>query len=137
MNKTFAIIKPDAVERGLAGKILGLIEENGFKIKALRMARLTEPEAQGFYAVHEGKPFFEELVNFMTSGPCYVMCLEKDDAVAEWRKLMGATNPQHADAGTIRRTFAESTGRNCVHGSDADYTAQAELAYFFRTFETL
>lgn len=137
MNKTFAIIKPDAVARGLGGKILALIEENGFKLRAMRYTQLTRPEAEGFYAVHKGKPFFEELVEFMTSGPSIVLCLEKENAVEEWRKLMGATNPAHAEGGTIRRLFAESIGRNCVHGSDAEYTAAAELAYFFRTFEIL
>lgn len=137
MNKTFGIIKPDAVANGLAGKILALIEENGFKIRAMRFTRLTKPEAEGFYAVHKGKGFFDELVEFMTSGPCIVMCLEKENAVEQWRKLMGATNPAQAEGGTIRRLFAESIGRNCVHGSDAEYTAQAELAYFFRTFEIL
>jgi nucleoside-diphosphate kinase len=137
MNKTFGIIKPDAVERGLAGKILAIIEEQGFKVKSMRLARLSKDEAEGFYAVHKGKPFFEELVEFMTSGPCVLLCLQKENAVEEWRKLMGATNPAHAEAGTLRRQFAESIGRNCVHGSDAEYTAQAELAYFFRTFEIL
>lgn len=137
MSKTFGIIKPDAVSRGLSGKILALIEENGFKVRAMRMTHLTKPEAQGFYAVHDGKPFFEELIQFMTSGPSVVMCLEKENAVEDWRKLMGATNPAQAENGTIRKQFAESIGRNCVHGSDAEYTAQAELAYFFRTFEIL
>lgn|SRR5262245_36352811 len=137
MNKTFAIIKPDAVARGLSGKILALIEENNFKIKAMRRTQLTKPEAEGFYAVHKGKGFFDELVEFMTSGPSIVLCLEKENAVQEWRNLMGATNPAEAEGGTIRRQFAESIGRNCVHGSDAEYTAQAELAYFFRTFEIL
>lgn len=137
MSKTFAIIKPDAVERGFAGKILAMIEEHGFKIRAMRMSLLTKPEAEGFYAVHKERPFFGELVDFMISGPCVVLCLEKENAVAEWRKLMGATNPANADEGTIRKLFAESTGRNCVHGSDADETAQVELAYFFRTFDLL
>ncbi len=124
MSKTFAIIKPDAVERGLAGKILAVIEENGFKVRAMRLSQLSRE-----------RPFFGELVDFMVSGPCVVLCLEKENAVADWRKLMGATNPANADEGTIRRLFAESTGRNCVHGSDADETAQGELAYFFRAFE--
>lgn len=135
MSKTFAIIKPDAVERGLAGKILAVIEENGFKVRAMRLSQLSRPEAEGFYGVHRERPFFGELVDFMVSGPCVVLCLEKENAVADWRKLMGATNPANADEGTIRRLFAESTGRNCVHGSDADETAQGELAYFFRAFE--
>lgn len=137
MTKTFGIIKPDAVERGLAGKILALIEENGFKVRAMRMARMTQPEAEGFYAVHKERPFFGELVEFMISGPVVLLCLEKENAVAEWRKLMGATNPANAEPGTIRKLFAESTGRNCVHGSDADATAQTELAYFFRAFDIL
>lgn len=137
MTKTFGIIKPDAVERGLAGKILALIEENGFKVRAMRMARMTQPEAEGFYAVHKERPFFGELVEFMVSGPVVLLCLERENAVAEWRKLMGATNPANAEPGTIRKLFAESTGRNCVHGSDADTTAQTELAYFFRAFDIL
>jgi nucleoside-diphosphate kinase len=135
MDQTFAIIKPDAVARGLSGKILALIEEHGFKIRAMRLARLSAAEAEGFYAVHKGKGFFAELIEFMTSGPCIVMCLEKENAVEAWRKLMGATDPAKAEAGTIRRLFAESIGRNCVHGSDAKETAAAELAYFFRAFE--
>jgi nucleoside-diphosphate kinase len=135
MNKTFGIIKPDAVERGLAGKILALIEENGFKIRAMRQQQMSRAEAEGFYAVHRERPFFGELVEFMISGPCIVMCLEKENAVTEWRKLMGATNPANADEGTIRKLFAESVGRNCVHGSDAAETAAVELAYFFRSFD--
>lgn len=135
MNKTFGIIKPDAVERGLAGKILALIEENGFTVRAMRLQRMSRAEAEGFYAVHRERPFFGELVEFMISGPCIVMCLEKENAVTEWRKLMGATNPANADAGTIRKLFAESVGRNCVHGSDAPETAAVELGYFFRAFD--
>ncbi len=135
MNKTFGIIKPDAVSRGLTGKILAIVEENGFAIRALRMTHLAVAEAEGFYAVHKERPFFGDLVKFMTSGPCVVMCLERKDAVEEWRKLMGATNPANAEEGTIRRQFAESIERNCVHGSDAESTARDELAYFFRSYE--
>ncbi len=135
MEKTFAIIKPDAVSRGLTGKILAVIEENGFKVCALRMTHMSSTEAEGFYAVHKGKGFFGELVEFMSSGPCVLICLEKAGAVDAWRKLMGATNPANADAGTIRKMFAESIGRNCVHGSDAPETAATELAYFFRSFD--
>lgn len=135
MSKTFGIIKPDAVASGHAGQILALIEQNGFRLRALRMARLARDEAEGFYAVHRGKAFFAELVEFMTSGPCILMCLEKENAVAEWRKLMGATNPANAEEGTIRKRFAESIGRNAVHGSDSDETAAQELAWFFRAYE--
>jgi nucleoside-diphosphate kinase len=135
MDQTFAIIKPDAVSRGLTGKILAIIEENGFKVRAMRLTRMSAAEAEGFYAVHKGKGFFAELIEFMTSGPCVVMCLEKENAVEAWRTLMGATDPAKAAEGTIRRLFAESIGRNCVHGSDAKETAATELAYFFRSFE--
>jgi nucleoside-diphosphate kinase len=135
MDQTFAIIKPDAVSRGLTGKILALIEEKGFRIRAMRMAHLSTAEAEGFYAVHKGKGFFAELIEFMISGPCVVLCLEKDNAVEEWRNLMGTTDPVNADPGTIRKLYAESIGRNCVHGSDAKETAATELAYFFRSFE--
>jgi nucleoside-diphosphate kinase len=135
MDQTFAIIKPDAVSRGLAGKILAVIEESGFKVRAMRLSHLSTAEAEGFYAVHKGKGFFAELIEFMTSGPCVVMCLEKGNAVEDWRLLMGATDPAKAAEGTIRHRFAESIGRNCVHGSDAKETAAAELAYFFRAFE--
>ncbi len=135
MTKTFGIIKPDAVAAGNAGKILALIEQNGFQIRALRMARMAKDEAEGFYAVHQGKGFFAELVEFMTSGPCILMCLEKENAFAEWRKLMGATNPANAEEGTIRKMYAESIGRNAVHGSDSEENAAIELAWFFRAYE--
>jgi nucleoside-diphosphate kinase len=135
MTKTFGIIKPDAVAAGNAGKILALIEQNGFKILALRMARMAKDEAEGFYAVHKGKGFFGELVEFMTSGPCILMCLGKENAFADWRKLMGATNPANADEGTIRKMYAESIGRNAVHGSDSEENAAIELAWFFRAYE--
>jgi nucleoside-diphosphate kinase len=135
MEQTFAIVKPDAVSRGLSGKILAVIEENGFKIRAMRLSHLSVAEAEGFYAVHKGRGFFAELIEFMTSGPCVVLCLERENAVEAWRKLMGATDPAKADPGTIRKLFAESIGRNCVHGSDAKETAAVELAYFFRSFE--
>ena len=135
MNRTFGIIKPDAVASGKTGKILARIEENGFKVRAMRMTTLSKAEAEGFYAVHAGKGFFAELIEFMTSGPCVLLCLEKDNAVSEWRKLMGATNPANADSGTIRKDFAESIGRNAVHGSDSEENAAIELAYFFRAFD--
>ena len=135
MSLTFGIIKPDAVAAGNAGKILALIEANGFKLRAVRMTKMSKDEAEGFYAVHKGKPFFEGLVEFMTSGPCILLCLEKENAFAEWRKLMGATNPANAEEGTIRKMFAESIGRNAAHGSDSEENAAIELAWFFRAYE--
>ena len=135
MEKTFAIIKPDAVAKNHIGAILSIIEREGFKVRALRMARLSQHEAEGFYAVHKERPFFASLVKFMTEGPVVLMALERADAVAHWRKVMGATNPANADAGTIRKLFAESIERNASHGSDAPETAAQELAYFFRSYE--
>ena len=135
MERTFAIIKPDAVERRLAGKILARIEEAGFTVRAMRMQHLTKKEAEGFYAVHRGRPFFAELTDFMSSGPCIVMALEAPDAIRKWRDTMGATDPAKADAGTLRRDFGESIGRNATHGSDAADTAAFELGYFFRGME--
>ncbi len=137
MERTFGIIKPDAVAAGHIGGILTKIKEAGFTVRGLKMVRLSQSQAEGFYAVHKERPFYGSLVKFMTEGPVVVMVLERENAVAEWRKLMGATNPANAEPGTIRKLFAESTGRNCVHGSDADATAQTELAYFFRAFDIL
>jgi nucleoside-diphosphate kinase len=131
MQKTFAIIKPDAVANNQIGEILAVTEAAGFKIKALQMTQLSRKQAEGFYAVHKDRPFFGELVEFMTEGPCVLMCLEREDAVAKWRETMGATNPANAAEGTIRKRFAESVGRNCVHGSDSLENAAIELAYFF------
>ena len=135
MEKTFAIIKPDAVAKGNIGAILAIIEKEGFKVRALRMCRLSKHEAEGFYAVHKERPFFGSLVTFMTEGPVVVMALERENAVAHWRKVMGATNPANAEDGTIRKLFAESIERNAAHGSDAPETAAQELAYFFRGYD--
>ncbi len=137
MERTFAIIKPDAVERGLAGKILARIEESGFTIRAMRKQHLTKREAEGFYAVHKERPFFGELTTFMSSGPCILLALEAPHAIAKWRETMGATDPAKADAGSLRKDFGESIGRNATHGSDAPETAAFELGYFFRGMELI
>ncbi|HXH25459.1 MAG TPA: nucleoside-diphosphate kinase [Vicinamibacterales bacterium] len=135
MERTLAIIKPDAVEKRLAGRILARIEEAGFTIRAMRMQHLTRKEAEGFYAVHRERPFFEELTAFMASGPCIVLALEAPDAIRRWRETMGATDPAKAGPGTIRREFGESIGRNATHGSDGPDTAAFEVGYFFRGLE--
>ncbi len=135
MERTFAIIKPDAVERRLAGKILARIEGAGFTVRAMRLHRLTKAEAEGFYAVHRERPFFGGLTDFMSSGPCILLALEAPDAIAKWRTLMGATDPGKADAGTLRKEFGSSIERNATHGSDAPETAAFELGYFFRGME--
>jgi nucleoside-diphosphate kinase len=137
LEHTLAIIKPDAVSRGIAGEILSMIERNGFRIRGMRMLRLDRPGAESFYAVHRGKGFFADLVEFMTEGPVIVMALEREDAIAKWREVMGATNPANAAEGTIRRRFGTGIDRNCVHGSDAAETARTEIAYFFREVELL
>jgi nucleoside-diphosphate kinase len=137
MERTFAIIKPDAVERRLAGKILSRIEDAGFTIRGMRMQHLTKKEAEGFYAVHRERPFFGGLTDFMSSGPVIVMTLEAPDAIRKWRTLMGATDPAKADAGTLRKEFGSSIERNATHGSDAPGTAAFELGYFFRGMELL
>jgi nucleoside-diphosphate kinase len=131
LERTLAIIKPDSVARGIAGEILSTIEQAGFRIRGMRMLRLDRPQAEGFYAVHRGKPFFPELVEFMSEGPIVVIALEREDAIRKWREAMGATNPAHAAEGTIRKRFGASIQRNCVHGSDAPETAHFELGYFF------
>src|ERR1700735_4571010 len=135
LQKTFSIIKPDAVASGKAGKILSLLEENGFRVAALRMTRLSQEEAEGFYAVHRERPFFSGLVKFMTEGPVIVMALEREDAVKKLREVMGATNPANAAEGTIRKLYAANIERNSIHGSDAPETAAEELKYFFTTVE--
>jgi len=135
MERTFAIIKPDAVRRNLIGPILSRIEGEGFKVRAMRLLHLTQSEAEGFYAVHRERPFFGDLTKFMSSGPCVAMVLEKDGAIAAWRKLMGATNPAEADEGTLRKEFAENVEQNCVHGSDAPETAAFEIGYFFSALD--
>jgi nucleoside-diphosphate kinase len=136
-ERTFSIIKPDAVKAGNAGAVLSRIEKAGFRIVALRLRRLSAAEAEGFYHVHEGKPFFASLCAFMSSGPCITMVLERDDAIAGLREIMGATNPADAAPGTIRRDFAASIGNNAIHGSDAPETAAFEIAYFFPGLELL
>lgn len=134
-NLTFGIIKPDAVRAGNAGKIIDRILSSGFKLRGLKLVHQSRKQAEGFYAVHAGKGFFDELVDFMSSGPCVVMALEKDNAVPAWRELMGATNPSEAAEGTLRKDFASSIGENAVHGSDSDENAAIEIAYFFATSE--
>ncbi|MBZ5725252.1 MAG: nucleoside-diphosphate kinase [Acidobacteriia bacterium] len=137
VERTLSIIKPDAVAAGQAGEILAMIEKAGFKILALRMTRLSEAQAQGFYAVHREKPFFMGLVKFMTEGPIIVMALEREDAIRGLREVMGATNPANAAEGTVRKRFAANIERNCIHGSDAPETAEAELRFFFNTADLL
>ena len=130
-QRTLAIIKPDAVKRRLAGKILQRIEDAGFSVRAMRRLHLSKQQAEGFYDVHRARPFFASLTDFMSSGPCVVLVLEADDAIRKWRTLMGATDPAKADAGTLRKEFAESIERNATHGSDAPETAAYEIGYFF------
>ena len=137
MERTFAIIKPDAVERQLAGRVLARIEAAGFTVRAMRLQHLTKKEAEGFYAVHRERPFFGALTDFMSSGPCVLLALEAPDAIATWRATMGATDPAKADAGTMRKDFGQSIERNATHGSDAPETAAFELGYFFRGMELL
>ena len=131
IERTLAIIKPDAVERHLAGRILQRIEDAGFQIRAMRRVALTRPQAEGFYAVHRRRPFFGSLTDFMSSGPAIVMVLEAADAIHRWRTVMGATDPAKADTGTLRKEFAQSIERNATHGSDAPETAAFEIGYFF------
>jgi nucleoside-diphosphate kinase len=135
MERTFAIVKPDAVASRKAGKILARIEEAGFTIRGMRLQHLSRSEAEGFYAVHRERPFFGELTEFMSSGPCVLLCLEAPDAIKKWRDTMGPTDPAKAEPGTLRRDFGESIGRNATHGSDAPETAAFELGYFFRGME--
>jgi nucleoside-diphosphate kinase len=130
-ERTLAIIKPDAVERHLAGRILQRIEEAGFTVRAMRRAHLSKAQAEGFYVVHRARPFFASLTEFMSSGPSVLLVLEAPDAIRKWRTLMGATDPAKADAGTLRKEFAESIERNATHGSDAPETAAYEIGYFF------
>ena len=130
-----AIIKPDAVAAGNAGAIVSMIEKNGFRIRAMRVQHLTRIEAEGFYAVHKGKGFFDDLVAFMTEAPVVLLALEREGAVAQWRELMGATNPEKADPGTVRKLYGANIGRNASHGSDSDENARVELAWFFRGSE--
>ena len=134
-ERTFAIIKPDAVKARVAGRILARIEAAGFTVRAMRLTHLSKTEAEGFYAVHRERPFFASLTAFMSSGPCIVMALEAPDAIKKWRTLMGATDPAKADAGTLRKEFGTSIEFNATHGSDAPETAAFELGYFFRGME--
>jgi nucleoside-diphosphate kinase len=134
-NRTFTMLKPDAIENGHMGKILDMIIKAGFQIKAMKYTRLTEAQARKFYEVHAERPFYGELVEYMTSGPIVAAILEKDNAVAEFRALIGATDPSEAAEGTIRRAYAESKGRNAVHGSDSDENAEIESKFHFNTSE--
>lgn len=135
MEQTLAIIKPDAVARRLTGQILAAIEERGLRIAALKMIRLSRAQAEGFYAVHRGRPFFDSLTAFMSSGPAVALVLEGERAIARWRELMGATDPAKAAEGTLRRRFATDVEKNAVHGSDAPETAAFEIAYLFNRLE--
>ena len=135
MERTFAIIKPDAVKSRNTGRIIQRIEDSGFTIRAMQMRRLSVTEAEGFYAVHRERPFFSSLTQFMSSGPCVLMALEAEDAIRKWRTLMGATDPAKADPGTLRKEFGASIENNATHGSDAPDTASFELGYFFPGIE--
>lgn len=130
-NRTLTILKPDCVRKNLQGAVIKQIQEAGFKVLAMKMIRLTKDTAGGFYEVHKERPFYGELCEFMSSGPCVPMILEKDNAVADFRKLIGATDPAEAEEGTIRKLYADSKGENIVHGSDSDENAAIESAYFF------
>ena len=136
-NRTLAIIKPDAVRKNLVGQVISKITEAGFKVKALKMVKLTKESAGGFYEVHKERPFYGELVEFMTSGPCVPIALEKENAVSDFRKLIGATDPAEADEGTIRKLYADSKAENAVHGSDSDENAAIEISHFFSRKELL
>ena len=135
VERTLSIIKPDAVEKGLIGKIIDRFEEEGLKPVAIRMTWLSQREAEGFYAVHQGRPFFKDLVKFMTSGPAVLMVLEGEYAIVRNREIMGATDPTKADEGTIRREFGTNVERNVVHGSDSKENAEIEISYFFSETE--
>jgi len=135
VQRTLAIIKPDAVGRRLAGRIIQRIEDEGFQIRAMRRVQLSQEEAEGFYDVHRARPFFSSLTAFMSAGPAIVLVLEAEDGIKKWRTLMGATDPAKADAGTLRKEFAESIERNATHGSDAPETAAYEIGYFFTGIE--
>ena len=135
VERTLSIIKPDAVAKNVIGEIYSRFESNGLKVIASRMKHLSQAEAEGFYAVHRERPFFKDLVDFMTSGPVMIQALEGEDAIKKNRDLMGATNPKEAEKGTIRADFAESIDANAVHGSDAPETAAVEIAYFFATLD--
>lgn len=137
LERTFGMIKPDAVVNGYIGDILNVIRDSGFRIAGMKMRRITRPEAEAFYAVHKERPFYSSLVTFMSDGPVVVLVLEGENAITKWRDVMGATNPANAAEGTIRKRFAESIERNAVHGSDAPDTAAQEIPFFFTTAELL
>ena len=130
-QRTFSIVKPDAVRKGFTGAILAEIEKAGFQIVSIKKASISKKQAEGFYAVHTDKPFFDSLTDFMSSGPLFLMVLEKENAIADLRKVMGATNPANAEEGTIRKKFAGSLSENAIHGSDAEDTAAFEIGYWF------
>ena len=134
-NRTFTIIKPDSVRKGNFGKIISRIETEGFRVIGLKKVELGQKQAESFYSIHSARPFFRDLVTYMTSGPVYVAALQKDDAVAGLRKLMGATDPLKADEGTIRKEFGESIEQNAIHGSDSDENAKTEIGFFFAESE--
>jgi nucleoside-diphosphate kinase len=136
-NRTFTIIKPDSVRKGNFGKIIGRVEAEGFRVLGIKKVALSQRQAEGFYAVHRERPFFKDLVKYMTSGPVYVAALERDNAVAHLRKVMGATDPAKADAGTLRKDFGESIEQNAIHGSDSDDNAKLEIGFFFAESELL
>lgn len=136
-NRTLAILKPDCVKKNLIGPVVKHITDAGFKVVAMKMVRLNEDSAGGFYEVHKERPFYGELVEFMTSGPCVPIVLEKDNAVTDFRKTIGATNPAEADEGTVRKLYADSIGENIVHGSDSDENAKIEISHFFSRKELL
>ncbi len=136
-NKTLAILKPDCVRKNLVGNVIMKINEAGFKVKAMKMVRLTKDSAGGFYEIHKERPFFNDLLEYMTSGPCVPIALEKENAVEDFRKLIGATNPADAEVGTIRKLYAESIEQNIVHGSDSDENAAKEISHFFSRKELL
>ena len=136
LQRTFSIIKPDAMKKpGATGDIISMLEKNGFRILGAKMLEITKAQAEGFYAVHAGKAFFDSLTTFMSSGPILVLALEKENAIADLRELMGATNPANAKEGTIRKKWAANIEKNAIHGSDADDTARFELSYFFAGYE--
>ncbi|HKD59980.1 MAG TPA: nucleoside-diphosphate kinase [Terracidiphilus sp.] len=136
-QRTFSIIKPDAVKNGHTGAILAEIEKAGFKIVSIRKQSISKAQAQGFYYVHKERPFFNDLCEFMASGPMFLMVLEKENAIADLRKLMGATNPANAEEGTIRKKYADSIQENAIHGSDGEETAAFEIAYWFAGYELI
>ncbi len=135
LERTLSIVKPDGVSKNLIGEVIGRFEKEGLRVVGLKMLKMTKAQAQGFYAVHKEKPFFDSLTDFMSSGPAVVMVLEGDDAIAKTRKIMGATNPKDAEPGSIRRQYADNVEQNIVHGSDSPENARVEIAYFFNALE--